>query len=146
MRAQKAHLMRNVSLIVLLCVIASSDALANEAAALKVFREWLGAYNSGNEARIAAFWEKYGGARQPDDRVALDIRRHDVTGDMIIARIAEESPTHIVAVMKESHGNCSESTVDLVSAYPPVIARIVGHPVPSSANLPSRAANDADLV
>jgi D-alanyl-D-alanine carboxypeptidase len=146
MRAPRTRFAGSVSLIALLFAMVSSDAMAKDSVALQVFREWLHAYNSGNEAGISAFWQKYGGDRQPGDRVALDIRLHSVTGNMILVRITEESPNHLVALMRENRGTFSESSVDLVSVSPPVIARIVGHPLPSLENLPPRATNDADIA
>ena len=146
MGALNSPFMRNLSLLALLGATASSVGMANDSASLQVFKEWLRAYNSGNESSIRAFWDQYGGGRQPDDRVALDIRRHGATGDMAIVRIAEEGETHIVAVMNEARGTSSQSTVDLVSTSPPVVARIVGHPLPSDEKLPPRATSDADLA
>ncbi|KAA6462983.1 beta-lactamase family protein [Acidobacteria bacterium AB60] len=145
MRTSKACRMRSVSLIASVLALASSASIASDAPALEVFKKWLSAYNSGSEARIASFWEQYGN-QQPDDRVALDIRRHSATGDMTLVRVAQKSPKHMVAILKEGRGAFSESTVDLVSASPPAVARIVGHPIPSPATLPPQATSDADLA
>ncbi len=113
---------------------------SSESIALQVFKQWLAAFNSGDHARVAAFWKQYG-ANTADDRIAGDIRFRDMTGGMSIFRVEEETETHVVVLMKEGRGVWSESTLDLASTHPPVIARMGGHPVstPEGAELRRQA-------
>ncbi len=132
---------RAVTLLALLVIAApltAPAAPASETPALQVFKQWLDAFNSGDSARIAAFWQKYGRSGA-DDRIAGDLRLRTMTGGMAIYRIEEDTDTHLVALMKENRGVYSESTLDLASVNPPIIAGMMGHPVPP----PEGAANPA---
>jgi CubicO group peptidase (beta-lactamase class C family) len=105
----------------------------------------LDAFNSGDSARISAFWHKYGRSGV-DDRVQGDLRLRTMTGGMSIYRIEEDTDTHLVALMKENRGVYSESTIDLASVNPPVVAGMMGHPVPPPEGSGNPAANDNQLV
>jgi CubicO group peptidase (beta-lactamase class C family) len=118
---------------------------ASETPALYVFKQWLDAFNSGDSARIAAFWQRYG-RTGADDRVAGDLRLRTMTGGMTIYRVEEDTDTHLVALMKENRGVYSESTLDLSSVNPPVIAGMMGHPVPPPEGSVNPAANDDQLA
>ena len=144
-RATRSYLIRGLRILTLVSVASSSIAIARDSVALRLFNEWLVAFNSGDDAQLTRFWNKYGGNEQPDDRVALDIRHHDRIGILSTIRILVKDPKHAVALMKDGHNAYSESTVDLLSADPPVIARIVGHPVRSPTSIPAPAIDDADL-
>jgi D-alanyl-D-alanine carboxypeptidase len=123
----------------------ATTAPASETPALHVFRQWLDAFNSGDSARISAFWHKYGRSGV-DDRVQGDLRLRTMTGGMSIYRIEEDTDTHLVALMKENRGVYSESTIDLASVNPPVVAGMMGHPVPPPEGSGNPAANDNQLV
>ena len=73
---------------------------------------------------LAEVWRKWA-----DDRVAGDLRLRNMTGGMTIYRVTEDTETHLVVLMKENRGAYSESTMDLASVNPPVIAGMMGHPV-----------------
>jgi CubicO group peptidase (beta-lactamase class C family) len=105
----------------------------------------LEAFNSGDPARINAFWQKCGRSGA-DDRVAGDLRLRTMTGGMTIFRIEEDTDMHLVALMKENRGAYSESTMDLASANPPVVAGMMGHPVPPPEGSGNPAASDNQLA
>src|SRR5580693_1492680 len=130
---------------VFLFATALHAAPASETTALRVFKQWLEAFNSADRARIAAFWQQYGG-NKADDRVAREMGLRDMTGGMSIFRVVEDTETHLVVLMKENRGAWSESTMDLASTNPPVIAGMMGRPVspPEGSGNPSR--NDEDLA
>jgi D-alanyl-D-alanine carboxypeptidase len=123
----------------------SNAAPASETPALQVFKQWLEAFNSGDPARINAFWQKCGRSGA-DDRVAGDLRLRTMTGGMTIFRIEEDTDMHLVALMKENRGAYSESTMDLASANPPVVAGMMGHPVPPPEGSGNPAASDNQLA
>ena len=128
-----------LAFLLLAAALTTSAAPASETPVLQVFKQWLDAFNSGDAARISAFWQKYGRSGA-DDRVAGDLHLRSMTGGMIIYRVEEDTDTHLVVLMKENRGAWSESTMDLASVNPPVIKGMMGHPVPP----PGGAANPAD--
>ena len=85
------------------------------------------------------------GAAEPD-RVAGDLRLRTMTGGMTIYRVEEDTDTHLVALMKENRGVYSESTLDLSSINPPVIAGMMGHPVTPPVGSGNPAASDDQLA
>jgi D-alanyl-D-alanine carboxypeptidase len=125
--------------------LTTNAAPASETPVLQVFQQWLDAFNSGDTARIAAFWRKFGRDRA-DDRVAGDLRLRTMTGGMSIQRVMEDTDTHLVALMKENRGVYSESTMDLASVNPPVIAGMMGHPVPPPESAENRISTDDELA
>jgi D-alanyl-D-alanine carboxypeptidase len=134
-----------LAFFLLAAVLAATATPASETPALQVFKQWLDAFNSGDAARISAFWQKYGRNRA-DDRVAGDLRLRTMTGGMIIYRVVEDTDTHLVALMKENRGAYSESTIDLASVHPPVVAGMMGHPVPPPESAENPAASDDQLA
>lgn len=137
---------RAVTLLALLPLAASLTATpASETPALQVFKQWLESFNSGDSARIAAFWQKYGQSGA-DGRVAGDLRLRTMTGGMTIYRVEEDTDTHLVVLMKENRGSYSESTLDLASVDPSVVAGMMGHPVPPPENSGNPSANDEKLA
>jgi CubicO group peptidase (beta-lactamase class C family) len=133
------------ALLSLAAVLTATSAPASETPALQVFKQWLDAFNSGDSARVTAFWQKYGriGA---DDRVAGDLRLRTMTGGMTIYRVEEDTDTHLVALMKETRGAYSESTLDLASVNPLVIAGMMGHPITPPQGSGNSATNDDQLA
>ena len=129
--------------LLLLCAVTLSAAPAPDSPVLQVFKQWLDAFNSGDSARISAFWHKYGGN---DDRSSADLRLREMTGGMTIFKIEENTGTQLVALMKEGGGSYSQSTLDLASTDPPIVARITGHPVPPPESTVSAASSDEDLA
>jgi D-alanyl-D-alanine carboxypeptidase len=123
-------------LFLLAGALTTSAAPASKTPVLQVFKQWLDAFNSADTARIAAFWQKFG-QNNVDDRVAGDMRLRTMTGGMSVYRVVEDTGTHLVALMKENRGVYSESTMDLSSVNPPVVAGMMGHPAPP----PERAGN-----
>jgi D-alanyl-D-alanine carboxypeptidase len=139
---------RSAALLALLLIAATMTAAAapaSETPSLQVFKQWLDAFNSGDSARITAFWQKYG-RNGADDHVAGDLRLRTMTGGMTIYRVEEDTDTHLVALMKENRGVYSESTLDLASVDPPVIAGMMGHPAPSPEGSGNPAAGDDQLA
>jgi D-alanyl-D-alanine carboxypeptidase len=130
--------------LLFLSAVASPGAAAADSPALQVFRQWLEAFNSGDAARTSAFWRKYGHAGE--DRSADDLRLREMTGGMTISKVEEDTGTHVVVLMKEGRGSYSESTLELETTNPPVVARIGGHPVPSPQSAGQPASSDEDLA
>jgi CubicO group peptidase (beta-lactamase class C family) len=118
---------------------------ASETTIIRVFKQWLDAFNSGDRARIAAFWLQYGG-NKADDRVAREMRLRDMTGGMSIVRVAEDTETHLVVLMKENRGAWSESTMDLALTNPPLIEKMEGHPVPPPEAAVNPVGSDGELA
>ncbi len=106
-----------LAFLLVAAALTATAAPASETTSLQVFKQWLDAFNSGDSARITAFWQKYG-RNGAEDRVAGDLRLRTMTGGMTIYRIEEDTDTHLVALMKESRGVYSESTLDLASVNP----------------------------
>jgi CubicO group peptidase (beta-lactamase class C family) len=134
-----------LALLLVAAALASSATPASETSSLQIFKRWLEAFNSGDSARIAAFWQKYGPSGA-DDRVAGDLRLRTMTGGMTIYRVEEDTDTHLVALMKETRGAYSESTLDPASVNPPVIAGMMGHPVPPPQGSGNPVASDDMLA
>lgn len=112
---------------------------------MQTFKLWLEAFNSGDQAKEAAFWKKYGTAATAP-RADGDLRLHRMTGAMSILNVKEDTGAHLVALMKEANGGYSESTLDLSSTDPPVIAGMKGHRVPPPMESEPPAANDEELA
>jgi hypothetical protein len=141
-------LKRSATLLALLWIgaaLAAAAAPASESPALQVFKQWLDAFNTGDSSRISAFWLKYGRSGA-EDRVAGDLRLRAMTQGMTIYRVEEDTDTHLVALMKENRGAYSESTLDLASLQPPVVAGMMGHPIPPPEGSGNPAASDNQLV
>jgi len=139
---------RATTLLVVLFLAATLTATAapaSETPVLQVFQQWLDAFNSGDSARITAFWQKYG-SNGAKDRVAGDLRLRTMTGGMTIDRIKEDTEKHLVVLVKEKRGVYSESTMDLASVNPPVVAGMMGHPVPPPEGSGSPVASDDQLA
>lgn len=139
-------LKRAVTLLSLLLFAAVlSAAPASETPVLRVFKQWLDAFNSGDRTRISAFWQTYG-KDLSGERVEGDLRLRNMTGGMNIFRVVEDTQTHLVVLMKENRGTYSESTMDLTSTNPPVVAGMKGHPVPTPESETTPSANDEELA
>lgn len=132
-------------LLLSLTVAALAAAPPTESPVLHVFKQWLEAFNSGDAAKVSAFWKQYGG-NTGDDRTAGDLRLREMTGGMTIFKVEEDTGTHLVVLMKEGRGSYSESTLDLASTNPPVVGRIGGHPVPPPQSAGGAAASDEDVA
>ena len=89
------------ALLLFAAAATASAAPASETPVVQVFKQWLDAFNSGDSARIAAFWKKYG-RHGGDDRVEGDLRLRNMTGGMTIYRVEQDAGTHLVALMKEN--------------------------------------------
>jgi CubicO group peptidase (beta-lactamase class C family) len=131
------------------CLGSGSAAPVSESPVLQVFRQWLDAFNSGDSARIAAFWQKYQGTGA-EERTEGDLHLRKITGGMKILKVTEDTGTHLVALMQEANGGYSESILDLASTDPLRIGRIGGHPVgnpvPPPAGSAAVASSDEDLA
>lgn len=131
--------------LLLVSAVALPAAPASDSPVLQVFKQWLDAFNSGDAAKIAAFWQKYGGDTK-EDRSAGDLRLRNITQGMTIVKIKEDTGSHLVALMKEGRGSYSESTIDLATTNPPGVAGIHGHPVPPPVSAGDIASSDEDLA
>ncbi len=132
-------------LLLSLALVAFAAAPTTDSAALQVFKQWLEAFNSGDAAKVSAFWKQYGG-NAGDDRTAGDLRLREMTGGMTIFKIEEDTGTHLAVLMKEGRGSYSESTLDLASTNPTVVGRMGGHPVPPPQGASGVASNDEDIA
>jgi CubicO group peptidase (beta-lactamase class C family) len=124
---------------------ASGQSVTPETPTGTVLRSWLEAFNSGDSAKLLAFWQKYG-ADAPEPHVAGDRRLRDLTGGLKLFKVIRDDGSEIVAVMEEGRGGYSESTITLASGSPPVIKRISGHPVPPPAGRENHATSDQELA
>jgi len=140
-------MLKGALILLYLCFCAAivPAAPASETLAFRVFKQWLEAFNSGDTSRISAFWQKYGRSGS-GDRVDGDLHLRTMTGGMTIFRVEEDTATHVVVLMKENRGSFSESTMDLQSTDPPVVGRMMGHPVPPPESSRNAAANDDELA
>ena len=137
---------RALSLACLLALAVTLPAApASETPALRVFKQWLDAFNSNDASRVTAFWQKYG-KNGSKDRVDGDLRLRSMTGEMSIFRVEDDTETHLVVLMKESRGSFSESTMDLESTDPPIVGRMMGHPAPAPEGAGDVVKNDDDLA
>ena len=143
-RLYQDHAQARRHTLLFLSAVASPGAPASDSPALQVFKQWLEAFNSGDAARTSAFWRKYGNAG--DDRSADDLHLREMTGGMTISKVEEDTGTHLVVLMKEGRGTYSESTLELATTNPPVVARIGGHPVPTPQSVGHPASSDEDLA
>ena len=132
-----------IFLLVQLVSIASRA--QSETPALRVFNEWLSAFDSGDSAQLLSFWKRYGSGN-PGPQVARDRGLHDMTGGFKVLNIAQNSASHIVASLKDNHGGFAEITLDLASTEPPVIKGILGHPVPPPGSERHPASNAQELA
>jgi len=128
-----------------LSLVVASGSPVSDSPVLQVFLQWLDAFNSGDAARITAFWQKYG-APGAQSRAQDDLRLRQMTGGIKILKVTEDTGMHLVALMQEGNGGYSESTLDLASADPPVVKGIRGHPVPPPSGSSPVASNDEDLA
>jgi D-alanyl-D-alanine carboxypeptidase len=133
-----------LTLFLLLLAAVLHAAPASETPALRVFKQWLDAFNSGDRARVSAFWQQYG-TNGAGDRVEGDLRLRKMTGGMSIFCVVEDSETHVVLLMKENRGAWSESSMELASTEPPVIKGMMGHPVPPPESSANPAGSDEEL-
>jgi hypothetical protein len=74
------------------------------------------------------------------------MRLRQMTGEMTIYRVEQDTDTHLVVLIKENRGSYSESTMDLASVDPPIIGGLMGHPVPPPESADNPATSDAELV
>jgi CubicO group peptidase (beta-lactamase class C family) len=69
-----------------------------------------------------------------------------MTQGMTIFKVEEDTGSHLVVLMKEGRGSYSESTLDLATTNPPIVAGIHGHPIPPPVSAGDRASSDEDLA
>lgn len=98
-------------------------------------RSWLDALNSGDRARITAYFNQY----QPDrkDRVENLMNFHDQTGGFNLIRIEKSEPTHIEALVKEREGsNFALVKLDVTDSDPPTVKQVNVNVVPRPPDQP----------
>src|SRR5882757_8685166 len=138
------------SAMLLLVTLALTARGYAETPTVQVLNQWIVAINSGDAAKMTAFWQKYRHG-STDELVAHDKELGAMTGGFTLVKVVQDDGSSLVAVLKEGRGLYSELDLDFESANPPLIKSIHGHPVhdPSDvvANTPSKAAaNDRELV
>ncbi len=106
---------------------------------------WLDAFNSGDRARLSAYYDKY----QPTtkDRVDSLMGFREQTGGFELIRVEKNDPLHIEALVKEREGgNFGLIKMDLTETEPPTVkefgVRIVPRPSDQPA-LPRLSLEDA---
>jgi hypothetical protein len=92
-----------LAFFLLAAALRATAAPASETPVLQVFKQWLDAFNSSDAASLSRFWHTYG-RNDIDNRVAGDLRLRNMTGGMTIYRVAEDTDTHLVVLMKENRG------------------------------------------
>jgi CubicO group peptidase (beta-lactamase class C family) len=137
--------MRTLFLLLVLLGNATPRATTTETPALHALNLWLEAFNTGDSAKLMAFWQKYG-TDAPAPHVSGDQRLLHLTGGMKLVKVMQDNGTHLVAVMEEGSGNYTESTIELASANPLVVKAIMNHPAPPPPVAENPAANDQDLA
>jgi CubicO group peptidase (beta-lactamase class C family) len=110
-----------------------------------VLRSWLEAFNSGDRARLTAYFDKYEPSRK--DRVDSMMDFRDRTGGFNIIRVEKSEPFHIEALVKEREGsNFAHLNLDVSESDPPTVKqlglKVVPRP-PDQPELPRLALGDA---
>ena len=91
-----------------------SPAIPNTPAAA-VLRAWLDAFNSGDSARMGAYYARY----QPDRVLSAELGFREQTGGFTLVSIERSEPRHIEFTAKERSGpNTAYGAIDLSTAEP----------------------------
>lgn len=100
-----------------------------------VLSAWLDAFNSGDQGRLLAYFNKYEPAHK--DRLESVLDFHEQTGGFNIIRIEKSEPLHIEALVKERDGNnFALLKLDVSSSDPPTVTQIGARIVPRPADQP----------
>lgn len=100
-----------------------------------VLAAWLDAFNSGDRARLLAYYAKY----EPDHKDRLDrmLDFHERTGGFDLIRIEKSEPLHLEALVRERDGaNFALLQLDVADSEPPTTQGLDLHVVPRPADQP----------
>jgi D-alanyl-D-alanine carboxypeptidase len=122
-----------------------SDVTTGETPTLHVLNLWLAAFNTGDQGKLQAFWQKYS-SDQPEEHIPKDQNLLSITGGLTLVKVTKDDGTHLEALMKEGHGGYSATIIEFAPGDPPLIKKIFGHPVPPPSAQAEPAANDNQLA
>ena len=101
-------------------------------------RAWLDAFNSGDRARVASYYDRY----QPTEKSRIDslMGFREQTGGFQLIRIEKSEPLHLEALVKERDGsNFGLLKLDLNDGDPPTVKQMGLRIVPPPSNQPQAA-------
>ena len=128
--------MRNAATLFLaLAACASAQSTIPDTRAGTALRSWLEAFNSGDRARVTAYFDRY----EPDhkDRVDSMMNFRDQTGGFSIIRVEKSEPLHIEAFVKEREGsNFARLKLDVTDSDPPTVKQLGLNVVPRPPDQP----------
>jgi D-alanyl-D-alanine carboxypeptidase len=130
--------MRTVALLLALAGFAGAQTATPDTRATSALHAWLDAFNSGDRARMAAYYDKY----QPDrrDRVDSMMGFRDQTGGFQLIRVEKNEPLHLEALVKEREGsNFAIVEMDFTDSNPPTVKEFGVRVVPRPADQPEPA-------
>jgi D-alanyl-D-alanine carboxypeptidase len=97
---------------------------------------WLDAFNSGDRARLLAYFEKYEPSHK--DRVEMTLNFRERTGGFNLIRIEKSEPLHIEALVKERDSSTfALLKLDTSDANPPVVTQLNLNVVPRPSDQPA---------
>ena len=101
-------------------------------------RAWLDAFNSGDHARVASYYDKYEPTHKDHTGSLLSFREQ--TGGFNLIRIEKSEPLHLEALVKEREGsNFALLKLDMNDGDPPTVKQIAVHIVPAPPDQPKAA-------
>ena len=124
-----------VDLFLTLAVWAGVQPTIPDTHAGAVLRSWLEAFNSGDRARLTAYFDKY----EPEHKDQVDdmMGFRDQTGGFNIIRVEKSEPLHIEALVKEREGsNFAHLNLDVTDADPPTVKQLGLNVVPRPPDRP----------
>jgi D-alanyl-D-alanine carboxypeptidase len=138
--------MRFAAVLLGLALLHGAEPVSPDSRAGAVLRAWLDAFNSGDRARLRAYFDKY----EPDhkDRFERTLDFRSQTGGFDLIRIEKSEPLHLEALVKEREGsNFARLDLDVTDSNPPTARQISLHVVPRPADQPGppRLTFDEDL-
>jgi D-alanyl-D-alanine carboxypeptidase len=137
------------SALLLLAILLPGNQLPNapdnETPTHHVLTLWLAAFNTGDQAKLHAFWQQYS-ADSPDQHIPMDQHLLSMTGGLELVKVTKDDGSHIEAFMKEGHGGYSEMILDVAHGNPPLIKKIFGHPAPPPSAQAEPVSNDEQLA
>jgi retinol-binding protein 3 len=113
-------------LVLLLCAptIAPAQATIPDTAAGRTFKAFLDAFNSGDRAKIDAYYRTYGDSSNPSAMPPPDAQMqfHNMTGGFDVLQIVNSEPLHLEAVVKERNSsNKGLATLDVKQGEPATV-------------------------
>jgi D-alanyl-D-alanine carboxypeptidase len=133
---------RKLGLIGMLVVFASTMLVA-QTPTQRMLDLWLQAFNSGDRAKLTAFWNTYNPQWPQIDR-ELHVRKE--SGGLTLIKVASDDGTRLEAVVADAGEMFLGLSVEMQSVDPPKIDRIVLHGVPTQDGIVEPFASDRELV